>query len=740
MTIRELCVEMSRSGASDLFLSEGVRPAVRLHGAVTTMESEPPMPRQAMEDFIGEVLPAGILERLEREKDLDLSADLGEYGRFRINMSHQRGLLAFSIRRIPSGELDTKALRIPEIVLQLAERRLGLLLVTGATGSGKSTTLACMLNHINSCQEKHIVTIEDPIEFTHPNKKSIISQREIGNDTRDFASALRHVVRQNPDVIFIGEMRDRETIDTAISAAMTGHLVCATMHTMDASQTIERIIGYYPDTLREQIAMDLSQVLQGIISQRLLPGADGKSRIAAFEILVNTPTAKRLIAARDYSGISEVIKNGVNDGMTSFSSSILNLHKSNLVTLETASAYATNREEFQLLVEGIKTGVDTLRTYSGDPEHGMSIKRLLRDAVRYGASDLLLTVGVPPAVRIDGALQNFDMPDLTGADTQKLLYSVLNAHQRALLEEQREIDFALTITGLDSRNPDNSQYRFRVNGYYQKGSIAAAMRIIPSEIPDAKKLGIPDAILKLANLHQGLVLVTGPTGSGKSTTLAALLDLINRTRPCHIITVEDPIEFVHKHKMSVVDQREVNADTYSFANALKYVLRQDPDVILVGEMRDVETISTALTAAETGHLVLATLHTNDVTQSIDRIIDVFPAERQGQIRTQLAASLEAVIAQRLLPMAPPATGRIAVFEILLGNIAVRAMIRDKKTHQLHTAMETSLRDGMITMDRALEELKNKGKITEETRKSYSSLAATSGDTLVNSLKGTGQWG
>ena len=725
---------MAKDGASDLFLSEGVVPAVRRHGEVVSMDGESPCSREAMETFIKDVLPSGILERLEQEKDLDLSADLGDGGRFRLNMSHQRGALAFSIRRIPSGDLDAKSLRIPEIVMKLAEERLGLVVVTGATGSGKSTTLACMLNHINSTMNKHIVTIEDPIEFTHLNKKSVVSQREIGNDTRDFQTALRHVVRQNPDVVFIGEMRDRETIDTAISAAMTGHLVCATMHTMDAPQTIERIIGYYPDAMRDQIAMDLSQVLRGIVAQRLLPGADGKSRIAAFEILVNTPTLQRLICARDYSGLAEIVKNGVNDGMCSFSQSILKLLNAKLVTLETATAYATNKEEFQLLIEGVKTGVDTLRTYSGDPEIGMSIKKLLRDAVKYGASDLLLTVGVPPAVRIDGVLQNFDMPDLTGADTQKLLYSVLNSHQRAMLEEHKEIDFALTISGLGNIAGDNrSEYRFRVNGYYQKGAIAAAMRIIPSKIPDAKALGLPEAVLKLAKLHQGLVLVTGPTGSGKSTTLAALLDIINTTRACHIITVEDPIEFVHPHKMSVVDQREVGEDTHSFANALKYVLRQDPDVILVGEMRDVETISTALTAAETGHLVLATLHTNDVTQSIDRIIDVFPSERQGQIRTQLAAALEAVIAQRLLPAAPPHTGRIAVFEVLLGNIAIRSMIREKKTYQLYTAMETSLRDGMITMDRALEILYNSGKITKETMEGYTTISPNEGANYLRTM-------
>ncbi|MDD4099215.1 MAG: PilT/PilU family type 4a pilus ATPase, partial [Lentisphaeria bacterium] len=255
---------------------------------------------------------------------------------------------------------------------------------------------------------------------------------------------------------------------------------------------------------------------------------------------------------------------------------------------------------------------------------------------------------------------------------------------------------------------------FRVNGFYQKSSVGAAFRVIPSAIPSPEALGLPAALLRLTTRHQGLVLVTGPTGSGKSTTLASLLNVVNRTRPCHIITIEDPIEFVHGHQVALVEQREVGADTLSFASALKYVLRQDPDVILVGEMRDPETIATVLTAAETGHLVFATLHTNDVTQSVDRIIDVFPSERQNQVRSQLAACLEAIVSQRLLPRLGEGGGRVAAFEVLIGTTAVRAMIRDRKTHQLRGMMETSAKDGMVTMERALRDLFEAKKISRET--------------------------
>ena len=655
-------------------------------------------------------------------KDIDLGVSLPPLGRFRFNLSYQRGNVSMAIRRIPSGAVDAKKLLIPDVVFEMAEEQRGLILITGATGSGKSTTLAAMLHHINTHFHKHVVTIEDPIEFVHEDIQAVIDQREIGTDTNDFQTALRHVVRQNPDVIFLGEMRDLETVQTAINAAQTGHLVAATMHTMDVNQTLERIINYFPEDQQPQIAQDLSLVLIGIVSQRLIAKKDAVDRVAAFEVLRMTPLARRLrmtplarrlVANREIETIPEIIKAGYNEGMITFNRSILKLFQDDLITFETATAAASNKEEFILLAQGMETGIDTLRSYSADPDHGLSIKKLLRDAIHYGASDLILTNGSAPVIRIDGELCPFDMPTLTPADTQKLLYSVLSYTQRADFEENKEIDFALSVKGLDTGGGKKDDYRFRVNGFYQKGAIAAALRIIPTQIPSIEALGIPKAVANLSTRRQGLVLFVGPTGSGKSTSLAALLDRINTTRACHIITVEDPIEFVHNHKMALIEQREIHADTISFSNALKYVLRQDPDVILVGEMRDPETIATVLTAAETGHLVFATLHTNDVMQSVDRIIDVFPAERQNQIRSQLAACLEAIISQRLLPRKDQPKGRIAAFEVLLGTTAIRAMIRDKKTHQIAGMMETSASLGMITMERALRNLYEEGKISRD---------------------------
>ena len=712
LDIVRLCSSMDAMKASDLFLSVGRRPAMRIAGVIQELQ-EPPLTNDDVRAFFECHLPLSVTSRFEEMKDIDLGISLPPLGRFRFNLSYQRGNISMAIRRIPSGAVDAKKLLIPDVVFDMTEEQRGLILITGATGSGKSTTLAAMLHHINTHFHKHVVTIEDPIEFVHEDIQAVIDQREIGTDTNDFQTALRHVVRQNPDVIFLGEMRDLETVQTAINAAQTGHLVAATMHTMDVNQTLERIINYFPEDQQPQIAQDLSLVLVGIVSQRLIAKKDAVDRVAAFEVLRMTPLARRLVANREIETIPEIIKAGFNEGMITFNRSILKLFHDDLITFETATAAASNKEEFILLAQGMETGIDTLRSYSADPDHGLSIKKLLRDAIHYGASDLILTNGSAPVIRIDGELCPFDMPTLTPADTQKLLYSVLSYTQRADFEENKEIDFALSVKGLDTGGGKKDDYRFRVNGFYQKGAIAAAMRIIPTQIPSIESLGLPPAVANLSTRRQGLVLFVGPTGSGKSTSLAALLDRINTTRACHIITVEDPIEFVHKHKMGLIEQREIHSDTYSFANALKYVLRQDPDVILVGEMRDPETIATVLTAAETGHLVFATLHTNDVMQSVDRIIDVFPAERQNQIRSQLAACLEAIISQRLLPRKDQPKGRIAAFEVLLGTTAIRAMIRDKKTHQIAGMIETSANLGMITMERALRNLYEDGKISRD---------------------------
>lgn len=334
----------------------------------------------------------------------------------------------------------------------------------------------------------------------------------------------------------------------------------------------------------------------------------------------------------------------------------------------------------------------------------IDIATMLKQAIAENASDIHVAVGRPPIMRIDGQLIEIEnCESLVPEQCKNLIYSILTDEQKEKFERNKELDFSLSISGLS---------RFRVNLHYQRGTVGASLRNIPNDIISLEELNLPAILKDLARLNSGLVLVTGPTGSGKSTTLAAMIDMINTEKACHIITVEDPIEFLHRHKQALVEQREVNADTDSFSNALKYVLRQDPDVILIGEMRDLETISAAVTAAETGHLVFATLHTMDVAQTIDRIIDVFPPHQQQQIRLQLANVIQGVVSQKLLPMAS-GRGRVAAVEIMIATPAIRALIRENKTPQLFTAIETGFQHGMQTMDRALGELWARGKISKD---------------------------
>ncbi len=368
----------------------------------------------------------------------------------------------------------------------------------------------------------------------------------------------------------------------------------------------------------------------------------------------------------------------------------------------------------------------------------MDIDGLLRATMEAQGSDLHLTAGVQPMIRLWGHIEPLAEYDvLSPEDTVQLAYGMLNAFQKQKFDETWELDLAYSVPGLG---------RFRVNLYRQRGAVAAAIRVIPTRIPTPEELFLPPVLQDLTRRHRGLVLVTGPTGNGKSTTLAALINIINTERACHIVTVEDPIEYLHAHRRSIINQRELNFDTQSFPNALRAVLREDPNVVMIGEMRDLETIAAALTIAETGHLVFATLHTATAAQSIDRIIDVFPPHQQPQVRAQLASVLEAVVSQQLMPnarfLAPGATaagrgpaarrpsrregregeeadlaieraGRLPAVELMLSTPAIRNLIRDSKTHQLESAMQTGAQHGMQTMDTALAELHRRGLITTE---------------------------
>lgn len=339
----------------------------------------------------------------------------------------------------------------------------------------------------------------------------------------------------------------------------------------------------------------------------------------------------------------------------------------------------------------------------------MDINALLKTTVDLLASDLHITTGLPPVVRKNGELVKLDGDSLSLDNTKKMVGQLLSEKQFYELERKGEIDLSYSINGVG---------RFRINVFKQKGALSIASRTVAHIVPSINQLGLPNVIKDLSLKQRGLILVTGPTGSGKSTTLAAMIDFINKEKSCHILTLEDPIEYVHRHNKSMINQREIGSDSNSFVNALRAGLRQDPDVILIGEMRDIDTMSIAITAAETGHLVLSTLHTVGAAKTIDRIIDVFPTHQQQQIRTQLSSVLEGVISQQLLKRADK-DGRIAAFEIMVANGAIRNLIREGKIHQIQNSIQTGTKYGMCTMDNSLIDLFNKGYVTKKEAITYS---------------------
>lgn len=357
------------------------------------------------------------------------------------------------------------------------------------------------------------------------------------------------------------------------------------------------------------------------------------------------------------------------------------------------------------------------------PLDEVHIDDLLRLVVERGASDLHLAVGAPPILRVDGQLIAANYDKLTPRDSQRLAYDILTDEQIQRFEANLELDFSYSVAKAS---------RFRVNCFRDKSTVASAFRVIPARIPTIRELGLPVILEELARRARGLILVTGPTGCGKSTTLAAMVNQINTERSTHIITIEDPIEYLHTHKLSVINQRELGLDTKSFANALRAALREDPDVILVGEMRDLDTISTAITCAETGHLVLATLHTNNAPQTVDRVVDVFPPEQQEQIRFMLSNNLEAVLSQQLLPRAGM-PGRVCAMEVMIASPAIRNLIREAKAHQLTSVIQTSADLGMQTMDQSLKDLYQRGQVSYDEAQSramnpdeFKSMVAASG--------------
>lgn len=720
MSIQRFFDAAIKFGASDLFISSGKAPGFRINGEISVADNIPAVDLSEINEFrlkcIGD---AG-----EKEYILSGGADCsfsGNGNRFRINFYESVNGPCLVARPIRSGEsCDFTSLNLPEKLMgKIASASRGMIIITGTTGSGKSSTMSAMINYINSTMNKHILTLEDPIEFIHQDKMSLISQREIGNVRGGFHEALRNAMRENPDVIVVGEIRDSETVMTAVSAALTGHLVITTMHTADAAGAVERMLDMFPESGRENVAGSISIALEAVIAQRLVPRADGCGMVPALDILLGTGFVRKQIAEQRFEELEQSQRMGSGVGMTTFNNSLIELLKKGVVTVEAAMSATDSPDELQMLQRGMSTGSNSEKAvYAGDSSLGsnqIDMRDLFKAAVKAGASDLLITVGVPPQLRIGGFFTSLDLPPLNGADVQRLIYSVLSRRQRTKLEEIRELDFAVTVD-----LGENNKRRFRVNTFFQRGNVAMVGRLISDIIPTPEMIGLPSVLSELMKKKQGLILITGPTGSGKSTTLASLIDEVNHRDARHIVTVEDPIEYIYKHDRCVIEQRELGADTLSFANGLRSAMRQAPDIIMVGELRDVETIQAAISAAETGHLVLGTLHSNNACQTVERIIDSFPAGQQSQIRQQFAGSILAVVAQRLIPRRDIPGKRVGAFEIMVGTMAVRALIRDNKTHQLMSVIESSARDGMMTMAYCLQSYADRGIISETDRINFDS--------------------
>ena len=710
MDIYELLQAAVSYNASDLFVGALKVPSFRINGSVVSANSDEVVDAQDIDDFRCGILHDEEEERYQRKGCADAAYNFETGERFRLSFYSTVFGPAFTARPILSGDdLSFEALSLPAELGDYALKSHGMIIVAGADGSGKSTTLGALVNFINANCSVHIVTLESPVEYVYNNQKAVVSQRELPPGTQ-WHEAINSAILESPDCIVIGEMNDLETYRAALNAALSGHLVLAATRTPDVVQALEQMVLRFPEAEREKVAADLSEAFLCAVSQTLVPRADVAERVAAVEFLHSSVGAKKLIAHQDFAALRELLSRATGGNCT-FTKSLLHFYRGGYISAEEAELHCPDPAELKRLINGMDDGAEKMY---GTPEDALEsnaydLKALLKTAVALGASDLHLSVTAYPTVRIDGKLTHLEAPRLRKEDTERLLYGVLTPRQRLDFETHKELDFALAVE-LDSvdANGNPEVCRFRMNSYFQRGYVGIVARVITSKIPSPEKLNLPKSIIDLCEKSQGLILVTGPTGSGKSTTLASLIDRVNSTRAEHIITIEDPIEYVHTNKKSLIQQRELGADTLSFSAALKGALRQDPDVILLGEMRDTETIQAALTAAETGHLVMATLHTNSAPQTIDRIIDTFPEGQQNQIRLQLSSVIIGIISQRLLTRRDTQGGRVAAFEILIGTPPVQAIIRDGKTSQLPSVLETGFKDGMITMRRYLEQLVDQG--------------------------------
>lgn len=685
MTLQEWLVQLEKIGGDELFLREDEAALIRSeNGQYERLYLEDPglavdPNRIKMRPIFAE------LEGRDYSTTVFTFMDDALRWSYTVEVFSSLGKPSLAACRVPPSPPALENLGLVEPFERFAAFRSGLILITGNRGSGRSSTAGALLSRVLQNRQAHVITLQDRISFLYEELTCPVFQQELGTDFDSWEAGFGLVNRRCPEIVLIDEVYGKETAEAMMAWALEGKLVIGTFLGGDVVTSVERMLALFPERERARRAEEFSLVLRAVSAQRLVPGYDHGSRHVALEFLQSGPDLSGLIAARQFDTLRDRLALARDKDRLSFGSSLAELVKSESISREMGQAQAPREDEFVRALEG---------RVNRSSSYPWNLRLLLQMARETEASDIHLSVERPPIFRVDGQLERLNLPKLDSPSIEKMLRSVMTTAQWASLQKEREFDGSLSL---------GDGTRFRLNVFFQKENPAGALRLISSRIPDAKTLGIPESLLRLAFRPQGLLLITGPTGSGKTTSVACLVDNINRGRACHIITVEDPIEYYHESLASTIDQRQVESDTLSFKSALKYALRQDPDVLVVGEMRDTETIASALTAAETGHLVLATLHTNDACQTVDRIVDVFPPHQQSQIRQQVAASLLAVVSQRLLPRAD-ATGRVAAFEMMIATPAIRNLIREGKTHQLPNVIATSTNTGMRTLEQSLSEL------------------------------------
>jgi pilus retraction protein PilT len=698
MTLRDWLVQLELAGGWELFLREDEPALVRFDEGVYERISLEDTGLAVDPDRVSMRTVLSDLQQRDLSSSLFTFTDSGLRSAYTVEVFTSMGRPTLAASRVPPSPPSLEDLGLVDPFQRFVSYRGGLILITGGRGSGRSYTAGAFLQAVLSQRLAYVMTLQDRIRFLYQGFASPVFQQELGTDFDSWEAGFGLVNRRSPEVILVDEIYSKETADAAISWALEGKLVIATYRAGDVVSALERLLGLFPESERARRSEELGLVLRAASCQRLVPGLDG-GRHVALEYLQNVSDIAPLVAGRQFDVMRDRLAVAKDQERLCFGASLARLVKEQQISREVGLSQAPREEEFLRALEGRATRSSI---------YPWNLRLLLQMARETAASDIHLSVKRPPIFRVDGHLERLNLPTLDANAIEKMLRSVMTSAQWATLEKEREFDGSLSL---------DDGTRFRLNVFFQKEFPAAALRLIPYRIPDAETLGIPEALLRLAFRPQGLLLITGPTGSGKTTSVACLVDAVNRGRACHIITVEDPIEYYHESHSSTIDQRQVESDTLSFKSALKYALRQDPDVLVVGEMRDTETIQSALTAAETGHLVLATLHTNDACQTVDRIVDVFPPHQQAQIRQQVAASLLAVVSQRLLPRSD-GNGRIAAFELMIATPAIRNLIREGKTHQIPNVIATSTSTGMRTLEKSLTELYRSGLVSYEEAARY----------------------